>query len=50
MTPRQTQAFLRLAEAHRREELGELLAIQSLAASGDGEAIRTQLKQLGIEG
>jgi hypothetical protein len=46
MTPRQTQAFLSLALECRREELGEMLAIQALAASGDGDAITKQMKQL----
>lgn len=46
MTPGQTQAFLSLAAERRREELRETLAIQALAASGNGDAIKQQLKQL----
>lgn len=50
MTPRQTQAFLFLASEHRRQDLHDTLAIQALAASGDAETIKAQLKQLSDEG
>jgi hypothetical protein len=50
MTPRQTQAFLSLALARRREELGEMLAIQALAVSGNGDAIQKELKQFFDDG
>jgi hypothetical protein len=49
-TPRQTQAFLSLAAERRQTQLGEMLAIQALAASGNADAIQRQLKQLSDEG
>lgn len=50
MTPLQTQAFLSEAAEIHREELAEKLAIEALAASGNAEAIKAQLKQLLGEG
>lgn len=45
-TPRQTQAFLSLAAERRQTQLGEMLAIQALAASGNADEIKKQLRQL----
>jgi hypothetical protein len=49
-TPRKTQALLSLASERHRTDRAEMLAIQALAASGDGDAIKQQLKQLSDEG
>jgi hypothetical protein len=43
-TPRQLQAFLFLAEQRRRRDLGEQLHVNLLAARGDEQTIRKQLR------
>jgi hypothetical protein len=43
-TPRQLQAFLFLARQRRQHELRDQLQLNALAARGDGNALRQQLK------
>ncbi len=56
MSPGQTQAYLSLAADERRAELGEMLAIQALAAGSrlrtkeDADLITKQITQLSGEG
>lgn len=45
-TPRQIGAFLTIAQHRRRRELVEQLHIHSLAAQGEGKAIKETLKEL----
>lgn len=45
-TPRQLQAFEFIAERRRKNDLSWQLVLGSLAAHGDGKAIREQLKEL----
>lgn len=44
-SPRQTAAFLAIANRRRARELKEQLAIQALAARGDPKAIQKALKE-----
>jgi hypothetical protein len=45
-TPKQLDAFLVIAQHRRRRELAEQLHIASLAARGEGKAIRDTIKEL----
>jgi hypothetical protein len=45
LTPRQITAYLFLAERRKERELHSQLAVASLAASGDGKAIKNQLEK-----
>jgi hypothetical protein len=43
-TPRQLQAFLFLAQQRRQHDLRDLLQLNALAARGDANTLRRQLK------
>lgn len=45
-TPRQLAAYLFIANRRRKRELSEQLAINALAAQGDGEALKRQMREL----
>lgn len=49
MTPRKILILLRIAGVRRREEMAELLAMHALAARGNPEELKKQLKRLGGE-
>jgi hypothetical protein len=46
MTPRQTDAFLKLANARRQEELADLMSIMALASRAEPKDIEKRYKEL----
>lgn len=46
MTPRQATAWARLAQARRKEENADFLIFSTLAARGEGEAIKGEIRNL----
>jgi hypothetical protein len=49
-TPRQLAAFLALAERRRKADLSEQLHLNTLAARGDEQAVRNQLREWSTDG
>jgi hypothetical protein len=46
MTPRQTDAFTKLATARKQEELADLMSIMALASRGEPKEIEKKYKEL----
>jgi hypothetical protein len=46
MTPRQTDAFMKLANARRQEELADLMSIMAMAQRAEPKDIEKKYKEL----